>query len=436
MKNIKEQIINLLKNYINGIESHLENSYEILKTREQIINFLNKNKDIDLILENELEKLKELIIQIFGEDGKQKLTVDRIAFIYEGSKICDDLPQLNAAKKELLALLDELKRKIKDYDNDIEKISKNNDKIIERTKIYRNAISSLENNDYLRNSKTITDVILNSDIKESEMYQYLLYLVKFNTRHLEGKQMTEDFSLETRKIEKRNYLKEYFDIIKTKEFSSLNDKNILPMKSLANFEEIRSSLLTLFENEISFLKKSSQEVVDSYSQRTLEQLKRNLIYLKDYSNEPKINQVMSNQMIYKLPQIRNTIIMEDFRKENFDKKDFKDIIDLLKDFKQNKVKKDEALHNKLINTYKITKNNVNIIIIGVKENTFVAIKLYHFGSINVDKDVLDRLNKYKNELELIIDELNNPVGYKEIIDSNEEVEKTIFDTLMLNAKVG
>ena len=107
MKNVKEQIIILLKNYISGIESHLENSYEVLKKRELIQNFLNKNKDIDLILENELDYLKELTIDIFGEESKQKLIINRISFIYEGTKICDDLPQLNGAKKELASLLEE-----------------------------------------------------------------------------------------------------------------------------------------------------------------------------------------------------------------------------------------------------------------------------------------------------------------------------------------
>lgn len=434
MKNVKEQIIILLKNYISGIESHLENSYEVLKKRELIQNFLNKNKDIDLILENELDYLKELTIDIFGEESKQKLIINRISFIYEGTKICDDLPQLNGAKKELASLLEELRRKIKDYDNDVDRISKNNDKILEKTQIYRVAITSLENGEYIKNSKTITDVILNSDITESEMYYYILYLTKLNAKKLEGKESVEDISFEERDIQKKDYIKEYFDIIKNSDFSSL--KNILPLKNMSNFDELKSTLLSLFEDEIRIFKKELQDNSDLYHQRILEQLQKNYNYLKEYSNEPKINKIVNNEMIYKLPQIRNNIIMEDFRKENFNKKDFKDIIELLKEFRQGKIKKEEAFYNKLINTYKITKNDVNIIIINVKENTFVAIKLYHFGSTNVEKDVLERLNRYKEELELLIDELNNPVGYKEIMDSNELQEKIIFDTLTLNAKVG
>lgn len=435
MKNIKEQIITLLKEYINGIESHLDNTYEILKKREQIQDFLNKNTEIDLILENELDVLKELTTNIFGDDSKQKVMINRISFIYEGSKICDDLPQLNGAKKDLTSLLEELKHKIRDYDNEVDRISKNNDKILEKTQIYRVAITSLEKNKYIKNSKIVTDVILSSDIKESEMYQYILYLTKFNTQKIEGKEIIEDISVEEKSVLEKNYIKEYFDIIKNSDFNSL-DGNILPLKNMSNFDELKSSLLSLFEEEIGILKTEIHEEQDVYKQRVLEQLKKNYNYLKDYSNEPKISKVIDNQMIYKLPQIRNNIIMEDFRKEDFDKKDFKDIISLLTEFRQGKIKKEEAFYNKLINTYKISKNDVNVIIINVKENTFVAIKLYHFGSMNVEKDVLERLNKYKNELEMLIEELNNPVGYKEIMDSNELQEKIIFDTLILNAKVG
>ncbi len=128
--------------------------------------------------------------------------------------------------------------------------------------------------------------------------------------------------------------------------------------------------------------------------------------------------------------------MKDFRKENIEKKDYKDIYDLILEFKENQVEKDVFFDNKLINTYKITKNNVNLIIIHVKENVYVAIKLFRFGSTSVEKDVLERLNVYKDELEMLIDELNNPVGYKEILDLNHEIEKPILDTLQLNAKVG
>ena len=65
----------------------------------------------------------------------------------------------------------------------MDRISKNNDKILEKTQIYRVAITSLENGEYIRNSKTITDVILNSDITESEMYYYILYLTKLNAKN-------------------------------------------------------------------------------------------------------------------------------------------------------------------------------------------------------------------------------------------------------------
>lgn len=432
----KEELISLLKNKIKEIEKNTEDQNPILHIRKSVLDFLDSYHFIDEILENKIDDLKNLVVLVFGEESKQKLTVERIAFIYEGSKICDDLPQLNTAKKELLNLLDELKRKVKDYDTEVQRITKNNQKLEENATIYKNIIYDLEYNHYIKNSKIVTDVILNSELKESEIYQLILYLAKFNTKRLEGKEDFDDTYIETKQEPEQDYLFEYFETIKNVDFSLLEEHQLFFGKNLPNFQKIKDQLLALLEEEITNLKKLLADKEDLFLQRNLEVCKRNLIFLKQYTNELKINQIIQNNLIYKLPQIRNTIIMEDFRKENFEKKDYKDIYDLILEFKENQVEKDVFFDNKLINTYKITKNNVNLIIIHVKENVYVAIKLFRFGSTSVEKDVLERLNVYKDELEMLIDELNNPVGYKEILDLNHEIEKPILDTLQLNAKVG
>ena len=215
----KEELISLLKNKIKEIEKNTEDQNPILHIRKSVLDFLDSYHFIDEILENKIDDLKNLVVLVFGEESKQKLTVERIAFIYEGSKICDDLPQLNTAKKELLNLLDELKRKVKDYDTEVQRITKNNQKLEENATIYKNIIYDLEYNHYIKNSKIVTDVILNSELKESEIYQLILYLAKFNTKRLEGKEDFDDTYIETKQEPEQDYLFEYFETIKNIDFS-------------------------------------------------------------------------------------------------------------------------------------------------------------------------------------------------------------------------